>query len=128
MDSTRSQKKVMKFSHSFCLKYPRKETCLLPRDSLLAGLVKVHGKHAPVSTDGERMWYHQACRFSKLKHLIIFFGKLEKSLIEKAMKYFKDRTEIFDVCFQSQKGNCRINPVINWLNLFVCKYNKDIRA
>ena len=54
--------KTGKFSH---YPYPRRETCLLQRDSSQA-LVKIHGKH-PVSTDGGT-WYPQACRFLRLKH------------------------------------------------------------
>ncbi|MGD1839010.1 MAG: hypothetical protein ACPKPY_13255 [Nitrososphaeraceae archaeon] len=36
----------------------------------------------------------QACNFLGLKHIL--HSSLEKSLIERVMQYFKDRTESFD--------------------------------
>ena len=39
-------------------------------------------------------WYPQACNFLHLKHRL--HSPLEKSLIERVMQYFKDRTECFD--------------------------------
>ena len=48
------------------LKNLKRETCLLPKDSLLDGLVKFNGKH-PVSMDGGT-WYPMACKFLGLKH------------------------------------------------------------
>ncbi|HET6589354.1 MAG TPA: hypothetical protein VFG45_04240 [Candidatus Nitrosocosmicus sp.] len=104
----------------------------MPKDSLLASLVKVHKKHYPVSTDGERAWYPtMACRFLKLKHYIYsFIGKEEKSPGDKKkkMQYIKDRTESFDDYFPYRVKNFKLNRVINWLNLFVCKHNNDIIA
>ena len=38
--------------------------------------------------------YPEACRVLKLKHYL--HSPLEKSLIERVMQYFKDRTESFD--------------------------------
>lgn len=99
-----------------------KERNMFIAERFLSGLVKIHGKH-PVSTDGGT-WYPQACRFLKIRHHL--HSPLEKSLIERTMQYIKDRTESFDDYFPCRKANCKLNHVINWLNLFVCKHNKDI--
>jgi putative transposase len=47
-----------------------KERNMFVAERFVAGLVRAHGKH-PVSTDGDRTWYPQACRFLNLKHHII---------------------------------------------------------
>ncbi len=95
-------------------------------ERFLSDLVKIHGKH-PVSTDGGGTWYPMACRFIGLEHHI--HSPYEKSIIERTMQYIKDRTkECFDDYFPCRKANCKLNHVINWLNLFVCKHNKDITA
>ncbi|MGH9981165.1 MAG: hypothetical protein ACRD6U_06405 [Nitrososphaeraceae archaeon] len=46
-----------------------------------------------VYTDGGT-WFPQACNFLHLKHYL--HSPIEKSLIERVMQYFKDRTESFD--------------------------------
>jgi len=50
----------------------------------------------------------------------------EKSIIERTMKYLKDRTEGFDDYFPWRKKKCKLNHVIIWLNLFVGYHNKEI--
>jgi putative transposase len=62
-------------------------------ERFIADLVKIHGRHY-VSTDGGT-WYplSQACKFLKLKHHL--HSSLNKSLIERTIQYFKDRTEKF---------------------------------
>ena len=99
-----------------------KERNMFVAERFLSGLVKIHGKH-PVSTDGGT-WYPQACRFLKIRHHL--HSSYEKSIIERTIQYIKDRTESFDDYFPCRKVNCKLNHVINWLNLFVCKHNKDI--
>ena len=100
-----------------------KERNMLIAERFLSTIVRDYGKH-PVSTDGGGTWYPQACRFLKIRHHL--HSPLEKSLIERTMQYVKDRTEYFDDYFPCRKANCKLNHVINWLNLFVCKHNKDI--
>ena len=61
-------------------------------EKFLSKITIEYSKH-PVSTDGGT-WYPQACKFLKLPHHL--HSSLEKSLIEGAMQYVKDRTESFD--------------------------------
>ncbi|HET6589357.1 MAG TPA: hypothetical protein VFG45_04255 [Candidatus Nitrosocosmicus sp.] len=85
----------------------------MPKDYLFASLVKVHRKHYPVFTDGERAWHPiMICRVLNLKHYIYsFIGKEEKSLMERAMQYFKDRTESFDDYFPYRVKNFKLKHV-----------------
>ncbi|MDR4490481.1 MAG: hypothetical protein R2685_06215 [Candidatus Nitrosocosmicus sp.] len=54
-----------------------------------------------------------ACKFLGLDHHIhSFFGKEEKSLIERAIQYIKDRTERFDDYFPCRLENCKLKHVI----------------
>jgi putative transposase len=55
-------------------------------------LVSRYGKHT-IYTDGGT-WYPQVCNVLHIKHRL--HSPLEKSLIERVMHYFKDRTESFD--------------------------------
>jgi transposase-like protein len=77
-------------------------------------------------TDGGK-WYPQPCTFLHLKHRL--HSPLEKNMIERIMQYFKDRTESFDdyYHFNSNKQNCDLQHVYNWIKLFVYianqKYN-----
>ena len=101
-----------------------KERNMFVAERFLSRVVKGFGKH-PVSTDGGT-WYPQACKFLKLNHHI--HSSLEKSLIERAMQYIKDRTECFDGYFPCRKKNCNLNHVKQWLNLFAYHYNRNIRS
>ncbi|HEX5187818.1 MAG TPA: hypothetical protein VFV86_13105 [Nitrososphaeraceae archaeon] len=58
-------------------------------ENFIRSLVEKYGRHI-VYTDGGT-WYSQACRILQLKHRL--HSTLEKSLIERVMQYFKDRTE-----------------------------------
>src|SRR5215211_3601592 len=79
--------------------YKRKRTSAFIIDETL---IKIGNKHFwlwiciepkhSVYTDGGT-WYPEACRVLKLKHYL--HSPLEKSLIERVMQYFKDRTGIF---------------------------------
>ena len=51
---------------------------------------------------------------------------LEKSLIERVIQYFKDRTECFDDYLPCRKKNCKLKHVQNWLNLFVGYHNSEL--
>ena len=91
-------------------------------ERFISDVVDEHGEH-PVSTDGGT-WYPQACQFLKLTHHI--HSSYEKSIIERTMQYIKDRTECFDDYFPCRKKKCKLKHVINWLNLFVDYYNKEL--
>jgi putative transposase len=73
------------------------------------------------------MWYPQACNFLNLKHRL--HSSLEKTLIERVMQYFKDRTESFDDYYPctTKKNNCDLQHVYNWIKLFIYLYNTTIR-
>ena len=89
-------------------------------------LVDKYGKHT-VYTDGGT-WYPQACTSLHLKHRL--HSPLEKSLIERVMQSFKDRTECFDdyyPCVSIKRRNCNLQHVYNWIKLFVYLYNAKIR-
>ena len=104
-----------------------KERNMFVAERFMSDLVKIHGIH-PVSTDGEGTWYPMACRFLNLDHHIhSFFGKEEKSLIERKMQYIKDRTECFDDYFPCRLKNCKLKHVRNWLRLFVDYHNNEIK-
>ncbi len=64
------------------------EICLFVAERFISNVIKEYGKHS-VSTDGDT-WYPQASRFLKLNHHI--HSSFEKSVIERAMQYIKDRT------------------------------------
>jgi len=61
----------------------------------------------------EGTWYPQACKFLKLEP-----STFEKSIIVRTIQYIKDRTESFDDYFPCGKYNCKLEHVINWMNLF----------
>jgi putative transposase len=64
-------------------------------ERFISKLVMTYGAH-PVSTDGGT-WYPQAYRLLKLQHHI--HSSYKKSIIERTMRYIKDRTESFDDYF-----------------------------
>jgi hypothetical protein len=47
----------------------------------------------------------------------------EKSIIERAIEYVKDRTETFDDYYPCVKEDCNFKHVYNWIGLFVFMYN-----
>ena len=58
----------------------------------------------------------QACRFLTLKHHL--HSSFERSIIERTIQYIKDRTECFDDYFPCRKkDNCKLQHIVNWLNL-----------
>jgi putative transposase len=91
-------------------------------ERFLLTVVKDYGKR-PVSTDGGT-WYPQACQFLKLEHHL--HSPFEKSIIERTIQYIKDRTEGFDDYFPCRLKNCKLNHVMNWLNLFVDHHNSEL--
>ena len=82
-------------------------------------LVDRYGKHI-VYTDGGT-WYPQVCNFLHLKQRL--YSSLEKSLIERVMQHFKDRTESFDDYYSYTKNkNCGLANLYNWVKLFIYLY------
>jgi putative transposase len=82
---------------------------LVVRQFLQSLLIK-YGKHG-VYTDGDT-WYPEACKVLNVNHYI--HKPLEKSLIERIMQYFKDRTESFDDYYPCRKDDdCHIDHVYN---------------
>ena len=93
---------------------------MLVAEKFIKSLVEKYGRHK-VYTDGGT-WYPQACHFFHLKHML--HSPLEKSLIERMMQYFKDRTECFDDYYPCwQKCECTLFHVYNWIQFFVSIYN-----
>ena len=106
--------------------YISEERNMFVAENFIRSLVDKYGKHT-VYTDGGT-WYPQACQFLHLKHRL--HSHLEKSLIERVMQYFKDRTECFDdyyPCIVRRKNNCDLSHVYNWIKLFIYLYNTTIR-
>ncbi|MDP9498367.1 MAG: DDE-type integrase/transposase/recombinase [Thermoproteota archaeon] len=79
-----------------------KERNMFVAERFLSNLSQRYDKHS-VSTDGVT-WYLQACKFLKLDHHIN--SSYEKSIIERAIQYIRDRTECFDDYFSMQKKEC----------------------
>ncbi|MDN5868326.1 MAG: DDE-type integrase/transposase/recombinase [Candidatus Nitrosocosmicus sp.] len=92
-----------------------KERNMFVAERFMSNLIKGHGRH-PVSTDGGT-GYPQAYRFLALEHHI--HSSFEKSIIERAIQYFKDRTEDFDDYFSCRLKNCKLKQVLNRLQFFV---------
>ena len=94
-------------------------------ENFIRYLVSKYRKHI-VYTDGGTWYPPQACRFLPLKHMLHY--PLEKSLVERAMQYFKDRIESFDDYYPCTKNNnCDLSHLYNWLNLYIYLYNTTIR-
>ena len=74
---------------------------MLVAERFIGGLAKINGKH-PVSTN-DGSWYPQACRFYGLEHHN--HSSYEKIIIERTMRYIKDRTESFDDYFSCRLKN-----------------------
>jgi putative transposase len=94
-------------------------------ENFFRSLVHKYGRHI-VYTDGGT-WYPKAYNFLNLKHRL--HSPFEKSLIERVMQYYKDRTECFNDCYpgNNNKQNCDLQHVYNWIKLFVYLYNVKIR-
>ena len=89
---------------------------------LLKSLIKLYGKHIVYSDAGT--WYPEACNSLGLKHIL--HSSFEKSIIERAMEYLKDRTEGFDDYYPCKKSilvDCNIVHVYQWMTLFIFLHN-----
>ena len=100
-----------------------RERNMFVAEQFIRSLVEKYGKHI-VYTDGGT-WYPQTCNFLGLKHRLHL--SLEKSLIERVMEYFKDRTENFDDYYPCINNNCDLIHVYNWITLFITFYNNKIK-
>ena len=101
-----------------------KERNMFVAENFIRSLVEKYGKHT-IYTDGGT-WYTQACHFLNLKHRL--HSSLEKSLIERVMQYFKDRTESFDDYYPCVNTNCDLVHVYNWIKSFVYFYYNKIKS
>ena len=111
--------RTKRYRNSFIL-YIKSEICLLSNG--FYQVINKHGLHSVSTDDGT--WYIQACRFLNLGHHI--HPSFEQSLIERTMRYIKDRTENFDDYFPCKKNKCKLNHIKQWLKLFVYQHNKEI--
>ena len=89
--------------------YISEERNMLVAEKFISSLVEKYGRH-PVYTDGGT-WYPQAFKFLHLRHIL--HSPLEKSLIERVMQYFKDRTESFDDYYPCRQMECNLFHVYN---------------
>ena len=94
---------------------------MLVAESFLRSLINLYGKHIVYSDGGS--WYPEACNSLGLKHTL--HSPFEKSVIERAMEYVKDRTESFDDYYPCRKKavDCNLAHVYRWFVLFIFLYN-----
>ena len=96
---------------------------MLVAESFLRSLIKIYGKYTAYSDGGS--WYPEACSYLGLEHLL--HSPFEKSIIERTIEYFKDRTEIFDDYYPCKNTiQYDLTHVHNWLGLFVSMHSADI--
>ena len=92
---------------------------MLVAELFLKSLVKLYGKHIVYYDGGS--WYPQACNSLRLKHIL--HSPFEKSIVERAIEYVKDRTEDFDDYYPCVKKECNLSHVCQWMKLFMFMYN-----
>ncbi len=88
---------------------------MIVAELFLRCLVEKYGKHMVYSDGGT--WYPEACESLGLEHRL--HSPYEKSLMERANQYLKDRIEEFDDYYTCVREGCQLGHVMNWLNLFV---------
>jgi putative transposase len=104
--------------------YISEERNMLIAEKFIKSLVEKYGRHI-VYIDGDTCT-HKPVLFLNLKHRL--HSNLEKSLIERVIQYFKDRTESLDDYYPcTNKKNCDLLHVYNWIKLFIYLYNTTIR-
>jgi putative transposase len=95
---------------------------MLVAESFIKLLIKLYGKHIVYSDGGS--WYPDACNSIGLKHIL--HTSFEKSIIERAIEYVKDRTGYFDDYYPCRKSivfDCNVVHVYQWMTLFVFLHN-----
>jgi|SRR5918995_1200326 putative transposase len=95
---------------------------MLVAEAFLSSLIEIYGRRTVYSDGGT--WYPEACSSLGLKHRL--HTPFEKSLIERAIQYFKDRSEHFDDYYPCIKSGCDLSHVYKWLGLFVFMRNAMI--
>ena len=83
--------------------YISEERNMFVAEDFIRSLVDKYGRHTVYTDDGT--WCPQACKFLYLKHRL--HSSLEKSLMERVMQYFKDRTKSFNgyyPCFTKKRN------------------------
>jgi putative transposase len=94
---------------------------IIVAEAFLRSLIKLYGKRVVYSDGGP--WYPDACRTLGLQHRL--HSPYEKSIIERAMQYVKDRTECFDDYYPCVKQECNLSHVYKWIDLFVFMHNNN---
>jgi len=88
---------------------------MIVAELFLKSLVERYGKHVVYSDGGT--WYPEACAALGLEHRL--HSPYEKSLMERANQYLKDRVEEFDdYYYPCTKEGCDLAHVRHWLDLF----------
>jgi putative transposase len=105
--------------------YVSRHRNMLVAESFLRSLVGIYGKH-PIYSDGGT-WYPEACCCLDLRHTL--HSPFEKSIIERTIEYFKDRTENFDDYYPCCRHDIEydLTHVHNWLSMFVFMHNVHIQ-
>ncbi len=99
--------------------YVSRHRNIMVAEVFLRSLVRKYGRH-PVYSDGGT-WYPDACRTTGLEHRL--YSSYGKSLLERVIQYFKDRTEGFDDYYPCTRNECSLSHVWNWIGLFVFMHN-----
>ncbi|MDR4512798.1 MAG: DDE-type integrase/transposase/recombinase [Nitrososphaeraceae archaeon] len=102
--------------------YISEERNMLVAEKFIRSLVTKYGKHT-VYTDGGIL-HEEACHVIELKHYL--HSSIEKSLMERANQYFKDRIESFDDYYPCKQIECNLFHVHNWIQFFTSMYNDVI--
>jgi len=100
---------------------------MIVAEAFLSSLIRIYGKHTVYSDGGT--WYPEACMSLGLEHRL--HSSYEKSIVERAIEYLKDRTETFDdyfPCIRRRNGICNLQHVHKWLILFVFMHNGIIKS
>jgi putative transposase len=101
---------------------------MIVAESFLKSLIKNYGKHVVYSDGGT--WYPEACLFLGLEHRL--HSPYKKSIVERRVKYLKDRTKAFDDYYPCMRDRfCNLGHGHKWLILFLfihnCVINSSIR-
>jgi hypothetical protein len=72
-------------------------------------------------------WHAEACTYLELEHRL-HSPSYEKSIMERAIEYVKERTEQFDDCYICRKFDCNLSHVYKWIQLFVFMHNGTRRS
>ena len=94
--------------------YVSRHRNMLVAEQFTESLIRKYGEHN-ITTEGGT-WYLEASRFLKVKHHTN--SSIERSFIERTIQYIKERTKCFNNYFPCTRINCKLEHVINWLDLF----------